>query len=132
MAKVHPDRRAFSRAIRKHINQLIARGITRNELQVALGVTKQAISSYVTGRTTPKPYIIRRLLNKWPSETLSYRDRPVSAEDFDVPMPAIKAVPSQGELFAILRSIKPQDLNIDVDRTGASHVELKVLIRIAG
>jgi transcriptional regulator with XRE-family HTH domain len=130
MARTHPDRKAFHSAVRKHIRQLLASGITRFQLQEALGVTKQAISSYVTGRTTPKPYILRRLLAKWPSKQLVYRGMPVTAADFDIPLPTLKTVPLQSELFAILSAIRPEDLKIDVDKTADSRVELKVSIRI--
>lgn len=124
MAKAHPDRRAFHRAIRKHIKDLVASGITRRQLQEALSVTKQAISSYVGGRTTPKPYILRRLLSRWPSNEIAYRGMHVDAADFDIPLPTLKTVPSQGQLFDLLSLIRPEDLKIDVDKTADSHVEL--------
>jgi hypothetical protein len=98
---------------------------------VVLGVTRQAISSYVIGRTTPKPHIVRRLLCKWPVE-ISYRDIVFGPEAFNVPDAKPESVPLQGNLFAALSSIKREDLKIDVDRSGWSDVELKVSIKIAG
>jgi hypothetical protein len=132
MAKIHPDTRAFNGAIRKHIKHLLHTGVTRPQMQEVLGVTKQAISSYVIGRTTPKPYIVKRLLTKWPSKDLSYRGMHPTAADFDVPTPTIKMLPQQGDLFALLSAIGPQDLKIEVDRMGVANIEMKVLIRIAG
>jgi len=131
VAKAHPDRKAFQRAIRNHIRGVLASGIARSQLQEALGVTKQAISSYVRGRTTPKPYILRRLLAKWPSKEIVYRGLQVTAADFDIPLPGLKTVPLQGDLFAILRAIRQEDLKIDVDTTADSRVELRVSIRIS-
>lgn len=132
MTKGHPDRKAFHRAVQKHIEQLLATGVTRPQMQAVLGVTKQAISSYVTGRTTPKPYIIRRLLDRWPSKKVSYRGMPVTAEHFDIPAPGLSARPLQSELFAILTAIKRNDLKIEVDRAGETQIDLRVSIRIAG
>jgi hypothetical protein len=96
-----------------------------------LGVTRAAISSYVIGRTTPKPYIIERLLTKWPTQ-LQFRGVPFAVGAYGSQALKPEAVPYQTDLFSTLSSIKPENLKIEVERASATDVELKVSIRVAG
>ena len=68
MAKPDPDRDIYNKAVRDHIVNILASGVRQQVMANALFVTRAAISSYVKGRTTPKPIIIERLLMKWPTQ----------------------------------------------------------------
>jgi len=71
MAKPDPDRDTYNKAVRDHIISVLDSGVSRRVMANVLVVTRAAISSYVIGRTTPKPYIIERLLMKWPTNSRS-------------------------------------------------------------
>jgi hypothetical protein len=132
MAKSDPDRDAYNKAVHDHIVNVINSGVTRRAMCNALGgLTRAAISSYVTGRTTPKPYIIERLLVNWPTQ-LPFRGVPFGAGAYASPAPKPESVPYQRDLFSTLNSIKPEDLKIEVERASGKDVELKVSIRVAG
>ena len=132
MAKPDPDRDAYNMAVRDHIVSVLKSGVTRSAMCNALGgVTRAAISSYVIGRTTPKPYIIERLLINWPTQ-LPFRGLPFGVGAYGGPAPKPESVPYQPSLFSTLSSIKPEDLKIEVERAGGTDVELKVSIRVAG
>lgn len=132
MAKIHPDRDDYKKAVRDHIVKVLNSGVKRSVMCGVLGgVSRAAISSYVLGRTTPKPYIIERLLAKWPAE-IPFRGVPFGVGAYARSAPGPEPVPRQGDLFSNLRSIKQEDLKIEVQRASATDVELKVFIRIAG
>jgi hypothetical protein len=132
MAKVHPDRDEYSKAVRDHIVGVLKSGVKRSVMCSVLGgISRAAISSYVLGRTTPKPYIIERLLMKWPTQ-LSFRGVPFGVGAYARPAPKPESVPYQKDLFSTLSSIKPENLRIEVERASATDVELKVSIRVAG
>ncbi|MGA2351238.1 MAG: helix-turn-helix transcriptional regulator [Terracidiphilus sp.] len=131
MSKIDRDREEFKKILRDHIVSVLDGGVSRNEMCDVLGVTRQAISSYVTERTTPKPYIIRKLLNKWPAQ-LQFRDAAFGPGAFGVSSPRLERVPFQQDFFAALNSIKRENLKIEVAKSGTSDVELRVSIKIAG
>ncbi|HEV2485626.1 MAG TPA: hypothetical protein VGT08_08850 [Terracidiphilus sp.] len=131
MAKTHPDRDAYNKAVRDHIVSILNSGVSRHVMGDFLGVTRAAISSYVTGRTTPKPYIIERLLMKWPTK-LSFRGVPFEVGAFGSPAPKPESVPYQRDLFTALSSIKSRNLKIEVERANGTDVELRVSIRVVG
>jgi len=129
--KTDPDRNAYYQGVREHIVRVLGSGVTRRVMGDELDVTRAAISSYVLGRTTPKPYIIERLLIKWPTQ-LPFRGVSFSVGAYARPAPKPEAVPYQRDLYSNLSLIKPEDLKIEVERASATDVELKVSIRIAG
>ena len=131
MAKAYPDRDAYNKAVRDHIITVLDSGVSRRVMGDVSGVTRAAISSYVIGRTTPKPYIIERLLTNWPTQ-LPFRGVPFGVGAFGSPAPKLESVPYQKDLFSTLNSIKPENLKIEVERAGGADVELKVSIRVAG
>jgi hypothetical protein len=132
MAKADPDRDAYNKAVHDHIVNVINSGVTRRAMCNALGgLSRAAISSYWTGRTTPKPYIIERLLVNWPTQ-LPFRGVPFGVGAYRSPAPKPESVPYQRDLFSTLNSIKPEDLKIEVERASGKDVELKVSIRVAG
>lgn len=131
MANSDPDRDAYNKAVRDHIISVLNSGVRRREMASVLVVTRAAVSSYVKGRTTPKPYIIERLLMKWPTQ-LPFRGVPFGVGAYSSPAPKPKTVPYQRDLYSTLDSIKPEDLKIKVERANATDVELKVSIRVAG
>lgn len=129
--KPDPDRDAYSEAVRDHILGILSSGVRRREMAKVLVVTRAAISSYTTGRTTPKPYTIERLLMRWPTQ-LPYRGVPFGVGAYSGRAPKPKSVPYQRDLYSTLNSIKPENLRIEVERASATDVELKVSIRVAG
>lgn len=131
MAKFDPSRERYHHAVHQHILSVIKSGVSRREMASILGVTRQAIASYVTERTTPKPHIIEKLLTKWPTK-LPFRNTAFGAGAYAVPTPKIEEVPLQGDLFAALNAVKPENLKIEVTRDGTSDLELRVSIKIAG
>jgi len=131
MAKPDPDRDIYNKAVRDHIVNILASGVRRQVMANALFVTRAAISSYVKGRTTPKPIIIERLLMKWPTQ-LPFRGTAFGVGAYGSPAPKPTAVHYQRDLFSTLSSITPENLKIEAERASATDVELKVLIRVAG
>lgn len=134
MAKIKKtdlDRDAYCQAVRDHIMRVLDSGVTRRVLGDELDVTRAAISSYVTGRTTPKPYIIERLLTKWPTQ-LTFRGVPFGVGAYGSPAPKPESVPYQRDLFSTLSSIKPESMKIEAKRVSTTDVELRVSIRVAG
>ena len=133
MAKSDPARREYERVIRKYIKSLLIGGVSRRQMCDALDVTRQAISSYVIGRTTPKPHLVRKLLAVWPAE-LTLGNAKFGPGAFGAPQEnKPKGLAYQADLFAALSSAKPQDLKIDVKREeGSEEVELRFSLRIAG
>ncbi len=131
MAKADPDRDTYNKAVRDHIIRVIESGVSRRVMANVLVVTRAAVSSYVIGRTTPKPYIIERLLMKWPTQ-LPFRGVPFGVGAYGSPALKPESLPYQRDLFSTLNSIKPGDLKIEVERASATDVALKVSIRVAG
>ncbi len=131
MAKADPDRDTYNKAVRDHIVRVIDSGVSRKVVANVLVVSRAAISSYVLGRTTPKPYIIERLLMKWPTQ-LPFRGVSFGVGAYASPTPKPESGPYQRDLFSTLDSIKPENLKIEVERAGATDVEMKVSIRVAG
>ena len=131
MAKPDPDRDTYNKAVRDHIISVLDSGVSRRVMANVLVVTRAAISSYVIGRTTPKPYIIERLLMKWPTQ-LPFCGVPFGVGAYGGPAPMPESVPYQRDLFSTLSSIKPENLKIEAERASAIDVELKVSIRVAG
>jgi len=125
-----PDAQEFKAALRKHILDVLSSGVSRRKMCDVLGVTRQAISSYAKGRTTPKPHLIERLLSRWPTD-LPYRNAAFGAGAFGASSPKLKSVPFQRQLFDSLNSIKRENMRVEVSEEGASGVELKLFIRIA-
>lgn len=132
MAKSDSARKEYERVIREYIKFLLNGGLSRRDMCEALEVTRQAISSYVTGRTTPKPHLVRRLLSVWPAE-LELGNVKFGLASFGGPQDAKpESVPYQSDLFAALNSAKPRDLKMDVKREeGAEAVELRFSLKIA-
>jgi transcriptional regulator with XRE-family HTH domain len=130
VAKTDPDALEFKRALRKHILDVLRSGVKRSLMCDVLGVTKQAISSYTKGRTTPKPHIIEKLLRKWPTD-LPYRNAAFRAGAFGDSSPKLKSIPFQRDLFESLNSIRKENMRVEVSEESASEVELKFFIRIA-
>jgi hypothetical protein len=131
MVKPDPDRDTYNKAVRDHIIYVLNSGVKRRVMANVLAVSRAAVSSYVTGRTTPKPYIIERLLMKWPTQ-LPFRGTAFGVGAYGGPAPKPTAVHYQRDLFSTLSSIKPENLKIDVERASATVVELKVSIKVAG
>jgi transcriptional regulator with XRE-family HTH domain len=129
MAKADPDRDEFNKAVRDHIRALLKGGVSRREMALVLGVTQAAISSYVLDRTTPKPHLIERLLIKWPTK-LAFRGEAFGVGAFGGSRPKPELVAYQRSLYSALSSIRAE--NIEVVPAGATDVELKFSIRIAG
>lgn len=131
MAKPDPDRDKYNKAVRDHIIAVLDSGVRRQVMANVLVVTRAAISSYVNGRTTPKPYIIERLLMKWPAR-LPFRGVPFGAGAYAGPAPKPEPVAYQRDLFSTLDSIGRENLKIEAERMSATDVELKLSIRVAG
>ena len=131
MAKSDPDKDIYNKAVREHIINILASGVRRQVMANAMFVTRAAISSYVKGRTTPKPIIIERLLMKWPTQ-LPFRGQSFGVGAYGGSTPKPTSVPYQRDLFSTLSSIPPENLKIEAQRASATDVELKVLIRVAG
>ena len=132
MVKSDPARKEYARVLRDYIRSLLNGGVSRRQICEALDVTRQAVSSYVTGRTTPKPHLVRKLLSVWPTELVLGNSK-FGAEAFGAPQDARpEALQYQPDLFAALRSAKPHDLKLDVKREeGTEEVELRFSVRIA-
>jgi len=124
------ERQKLRNEIRDHMAAILSAGVTRQELAEKLCVTKQAISSYMSGRTTPKPHILRRLLARWP-HTFKYRGVVFGPEAFGVESgkPACTAV-RQEYLFDVLSMVKKENMRVEVDRLSGSGTELRVIIKI--
>jgi hypothetical protein len=131
MAKSDPDRDIYNRAVRDHIVSILDTGVRRQVMANALFVTRAAISSYVKGRTTPKPIIIERLLMRWPVQ-LPFRGQSFGVGAYGSSTPRPKSVPYQRDLFSALSSIPPENLRIEAQRASATDVELTILIKVAG
>ena len=133
MAKSDPARKEYERVIREYILSLLKRGISRREMCEVLEVTRQAISSYAIGRTTPKPHLVRKILSMWPTE-LELKDAKFGPESFGGPQQSKpKSVAYQPDLFAALRSAQAQNVKLDVEKEdGSEEVELRFSIKIAG
>lgn len=132
MAKSDSARKEYARVIGEYIKSLLDGGVSRREMCEALEVTRQAISSYATGRTTPKPHLVRKLLSVWPTE-LMLGDVKFGPEAFGQPRELKpKTLAYQSDLFAALSSAQPQNVKLDVKKEEDSEeVELRFSIRIA-
>jgi hypothetical protein len=131
MVKPDPDRDTYNKAVRDHIISVLDSGVSRRVMANVLVVTRAAVSSYVIGRTTPKPYIIERLLMRWPTQ-LPFRGVAFGVGAYGSQAPKPESVPYQRDLFSTLSSIKLENMKIDAERAGATDVELKLSIRVAG
>jgi hypothetical protein len=126
------ERQHLKKQIRKHMEGILGGGVSRQELADTLHVTKQAVSSYLTGRTTPKTHIVRRLLAEWP-HNFTFRDVQFGPEAFGtVPDEAGTLESKQDLLFDVLSGVKKENLRLEVERVRGSEAELRVIIKIAG
>ena len=121
------ERLQFRKAVRDHMAEILER-TTREELAEELGVTKQAISSYMKGRTTPKPHILRRLLARWP-HTFKYRDTEFGPEAFGVEPGRLGGVAKQEYLFDTLSTVKKENMRVEVERGPRAEAELRLIIK---
>ena len=123
------ERLQFRKEVRDHMAKILSDGITREELGGELRVTKQAISSYLNGRTTPKPHILRRLLARWP-HTFKYRDALFGPGAFGVEPGRINEVAKKEYLFDTLSSVKKENMRIEVGRGRGAEGELHLIIKL--
>lgn len=131
MRRSELERRQFSKQIHEHITKLLAGKVTRKDLMDELHVTKQAVSSYVRKRTTPKPHIVGRLLARWPC-TVEFRGQEFGPGGFGGGSdPPKTPAPRQWKLFETLSAAK-KDMRVEVERVPGSGTELRVIIKIAG
>ena len=131
MTRNERERREWKRQVYEHMNAILKGGVTRQELADELRVTKQAISSYMKKRTTPKPHILKRLLDRWP-HTFVFRGEEFGPEAFGgvsqgSEAPALR----QAELFEALSGLKREDMRVEVKRLAGSEAELRVIIKMA-
>ena len=108
--------------------EILSKSITREELAEELGVTKQAISSYMKGRTTPKPHILRRLLARWP-HTFKYRGTEFGPEAFGVEPGRLNGVAKQEYLFDTLSTVKKENMRVEVECGPRAEAELRLIIK---
>lgn len=120
---------SYGEAVRQHILGILEKGVSRRQMSEALGVTRQAISSYAKGRTTPKPHIMKKLLTTWP-DPVSYRRSTFGVEAYDVPSGEPPEPPEERTLFDI-KSITKENLRIEVVNADESSLRLAVEIKIA-
>ncbi len=130
MKRTDIDRREWQQQIHAHLTEILANRVTRQELANELHVTKQAISSYMTRRTTPKPHIVKRLLARWPAK-LKFRDVEFDpgAYGTTTEMP-LNPASRQQMLFDILRTVKKENMRVEVERSSASEIGLRVVLAI--
>jgi transcriptional regulator with XRE-family HTH domain len=126
------ERVQWQSQIHKHLKKILASGVSREDLAAELGVTKQAISSYMTKRTTPKPHILKRLLLKWPRK-MEFRGSRFGSEAFGSPLAdSGRKEPQQQTLFEMLRAVKKENMRVEVERDPEAETGLKLVIRISG
>lgn len=123
------ERRQFRNEVRDHMKNVISGGASRNQLADELRVTKQAISSYVSGRTTPKPHILRRFLARWP-HTFTYRGSEFGPAAFGVEPERTAAVAKQESLFDTLSAVKKENMRVEVERGPGAETELRLIIKL--
>lgn len=123
------ERRQLKKQIRDHM-ATISKDFTRQELADELRVTKQAISSYLKGRTSPKAYVVRRLLARWP-RSFTFRDADFGPEAFGAETDGpTKAVRKQGYLLDVLSKVKKENMRVEVEQGAGPDTELRVIIKI--
>lgn len=122
------ERRRFKNEVQEHIESVL-KDVTRQDLADELRVTKQAISSYVRGRTTPKPHVLRRLLARWP-HTFKYRGAAFGPEAFGVEPGRINRVAKQEYLFDTLSTIRKENMRVEVGRGHGAEAELRLIIKL--
>ncbi|HEX8815114.1 MAG TPA: hypothetical protein VF753_06410 [Terriglobales bacterium] len=123
------ERLQFRKEVRDHMEKVLKGGVSRGQLGGELQVTKQAISSYMKLRTTPKPHILRRLLARWP-HTFSYRGSHFPPEAFGVEPERIDVAAKQEYLFDRLATIKKQNVRVEVERSNGAEAELRLTIKL--
>lgn len=128
MKRAERERLQFRNEVRDHMAKVLSGGVSREDLAEELQVTKQAISSYMNRRTTPKPYILRRLLARWP-HTFKYRDAEFGPEAFGVEPGRMNGVVKQEYLFDTLSSVKKENMRVEVERGPHSEAELRLIIK---
>jgi len=123
------DRQKFMNEVREHMERILEK-VSRQVLADELGVTKQAISSYVKGRTTPKPHILRRLLARWP-HIFRYRGAEFGPGAFGVEPGRTTAIARQEYLFDLLSGVKKENMRVEVERrSGGVVAELRLIIKL--
>jgi transcriptional regulator with XRE-family HTH domain len=123
------ERQQFMKEIKDHIEAIISSGVPRQALASELRVTKQAISSYLKGRTMPKPHVLRRLLAKWP-HTFRYRGKEFGPAAFGVEPERISAIAIQEHLFESLSQVRKENMRVEVERGSGSETELRLIIKV--
>jgi transcriptional regulator with XRE-family HTH domain len=129
MTPAELERRQFRNEVRDHMAAIVSAGVTRQQLADALRVTKQAISSYMNRRTTPKPHVLRRLLARWP-HTFKYRGTEFPPEAFGVEPGRINGVAKQEYLFDTLSSVKKENMRVEIERGPGAEAELRLIIKL--
>jgi transcriptional regulator with XRE-family HTH domain len=128
--KDDPDWLTYGEAVRKHIISTLDGGVSRREMASVLGVGRQAICSYVKGRTVPKPHIIEKMLSRWPAK-LPFRGQEFDVGAYDMHAAEKGPTPTQPGLFESLRAIRPEDLKVEIEGVTKRGIRLSVEIRIA-
>lgn len=128
MKPAERERLQFRKEVRDHLAKVLSGGVSREDLAEELQVTKQAISSYMNQRTTPKPHILRRLLARWP-HTFKYRGNEFGPEAFGVEPERMNGVAKQEYLFDTLSSVKKTNMRVEVERGSQAEGELRLIIK---
>lgn len=99
-----------------------------------LGVSRQMLDIYLTGKSAPGPDIILRAMKAW-NITFTYRGREIASSQLS--RPALVEIQSAAEQLQLplrdaIHSLGEEDLRIRIAKKQADRIELQVSIRFAG
>jgi len=114
------------------ISQELRRALTQQKVSVSsaakvLGVSRQAVHSYLNGTSVPRPSVLAIAVRTWDLKISIGR---TSFDKASFPEPKLSSVPLQMTLAGLFDSIKAEDLKLDIKRHGNAF-RISVSIQVA-
>jgi transcriptional regulator with XRE-family HTH domain len=114
----------FQEALQRH-------GLTKTQAALSLGISRQMLHQYLTGKALPNSATLSRACHAW-GISLSYKGLEFDQRAFR-PLGAhpLREVPVQLSLFDALDSLRDGNLDVKVLRKSKAGLELRVCIKFA-
>ena len=110
--------------------EIRGRRLSKKTAAQTLEVSRQILDLYLKARVTPRPEVLRRACNAWPSLVFRFRDHVFSVTHFEQPSPSSEP-PTQPSLFDALNSLQKENLKISIVKHEPQSLELSVRIEFA-
>jgi transcriptional regulator with XRE-family HTH domain len=113
----------------KFKDAIAALRISKAQAARDLGISRQMLYEYLSGKSLPKHTVLERACTFWHLE-LNYKDFLVTSTAFSKASAVPRATtPIQLDLLTAVEALRDEDLDIKILRKGSGRIELRVGLR---